>query len=80
MSRSAGEHEFREVRVTISLLSSERAIVSVHTRKRRGADLVWHKRLGAVGVDLPNVDNLTTGQVLNLCGEELLRVAQRTDT
>lgn len=80
MARSAGEHEFREILVRI-YPQGDRATVSVHTRKRRGSDVVWERRLGAVGVEIPREgDDCGVAAVLRLAAAQLLDVAQRADT
>lgn len=79
MPRSAGDQGFREIRVSIALLG-DRAIVSVHTRRRRGLDLVWERRLGEVGVELgPSADERSVAAVCRLAADQLLQVAQRAD-
>lgn len=80
MSRSAGDHEFREIRVTITPLG-DHATVSVHTRRRRGSDVVWERRLGYLGLELgPGADERTTAALLRLAAHALEGVAQRADT
>src|SRR3569623_25766 len=77
MTRSAGDHEWRQIQVSIALLQP-RATVSVHARKRRGTDRVWQRGLGAVGVELPDdLDAQGTPGVLRLAARELLEIAER---
>lgn len=79
MSRSAGDHEYRQIQVTLTPLAG-RVQVSVHARRKRGTDLVWLRRLLADSVDLPEDESLvTTSAVLRLCGERLLALAEATD-
>lgn len=79
MPRSAGEHQYREVNVTIWPRQG-RATVNVRLRRKRGTDLVWERRLGVVGVDLPeDLDLDSLSGVLRLCGERLLAIAEAAD-
>jgi len=77
MSASAGEHGFKEIHVRVYPYG-DRATVSVHTRKRRGASTEWQRHLGTVGLDLPpGTDTSGVAGVLRLVAQQLLEIAAR---
>ena len=80
MPASAGEQGFREINVLIWPIAG-RATVNVRVRKRRGADLVFQRHLGTVGVDLPDdLDLNSLAGLLRRCGERLLAIAESADS
>lgn len=78
MSHSAGEHEWREVEVSLRPLGA-RLQISVRTRKHRGTDLIWDRRLGVHGVDIPPGADTTLSGLLRLCVDALEQVANDAD-
>jgi hypothetical protein len=78
-SRSAGEHEYREIRVTLWPTGSG-AHTSVSLRRRRGADLVWDRRLGLFGLEAGASHAIhTSAGVLRAAAAALAAAADRMD-
>lgn len=56
---SAGEHEWREIKVLVHP-SGQGARYSVHLRRHRGGNLIWDRRLCTEGVPLAAAAATTT--------------------
>lgn len=79
MSTSAGDHEYREIRVTIWPHASG-GQTSVSLRRRRGADLVWSRRLGLFGLPEGASSAIhTSAGVLRAAAAALEATADRMD-
>lgn len=79
-SHSAGDFEWREIRVSIAPQGAD-AVVSVSVRRRRGLALEWERRLGSIAFALPQAGELgSRADVLRAAAQALFDVAQRADT
>ena len=78
-SPSAGDHEYREIQVKI-WPSPQGARYAVSLRRRRGADLVWDRRLCVEHVEAgAAAATNTVAGALRAVAATLVRVADRLD-
>lgn len=76
---SAGDHEYRQIRVDI-YPSATGGLTSVRLRRNRGADLLWDRRLGEINLPACADGAVATGaSVMRAAAAALLAAAHKMD-